>query len=85
MRKLKLDVSALRVESFDTRSQPGQEHGTVHGHLNRVEPRPDTYRDSECLGTPGTWIFTCQASCYNTCKSCYNTCDSCGPMICIEA
>jgi hypothetical protein len=33
MKKLKLDLSELRVESFESSAQPGQ-RGTVQGHVS---------------------------------------------------
>ncbi|HEU4457211.1 MAG TPA: hypothetical protein VFR81_29345 [Longimicrobium sp.] len=35
MRKLRLDVDALKVESFDAAKDIAKERGTVRGHLTR--------------------------------------------------
>jgi hypothetical protein len=76
MRKLKLDLTALRVESFELRKAPAQGEGTVHGHFQRIEPQPDTYRDTECLGTMYTWNASCPYSCFDSC-TCMTGCGTC--------
>jgi hypothetical protein len=72
MRKLKLSIDALQVESFHAVG-PGSGRGTVPGH------NPTYYLD-ECQTPAGT----CDAGCtqgYNTCgtcmESCWGTCVSC--------
>ena len=69
MRKLRLEIDALRVESFDT-SAPAAGAGTVRAHADAV------VGDFEAITTPQTQ----QASCIDTCKlSCFGTClASCG-------
>ena len=63
MRKLKLELDELSVESFDTAKQK-EERGTVHG------------RDLTecCSGADG---FTCYLSCGGTCDTCAASCDTC--------
>ena len=66
MRKLKLDLDQLAVDSFDTAS-PAPKGGTVFGE------QCTCYTNCTCPGCP-TCYATCngQATCANTCA---NTCD----------
>jgi len=84
MRKLKLDIDALLVESFTV--APGQARaGTVAA---RVADEDNGTLDDYCMGGPigaytvGTCIgptFCCPATWKPTCLSCEGTCgDSCG-------
>lgn len=70
MRKIRLELDALRVETFDTGAGPG-ERGTVHGRHHTFEVGcGDPFEDSiDYCPVP-----TAQASCGYTCG---NTC-SCG-------
>ena len=68
MKKLKLDVDALAVESFDTRAAESGA-GTVHGHIsypNGCHTPPDSYPETcdyaTCAGN------TCWQSCNGTCN-----------------
>lgn len=64
MQKLKLEIDALRVESFDT-STAAMDTGTVRAHGDAME------EDFVAITTPQTQ----QASCIGTCKiSCLGTC-----------
>ena len=67
MRKLKLEIETLVVESFDTRAAEGGA-GTVHGHASYplgCHTPPDSYPDTcdyaTCAG------MTCWESCNGTC------------------
>jgi hypothetical protein len=84
MKKLKLDLGALRVESFAV--APGQERaGTVAAQVADVD---NASLDDYCMGgsigayTVGTCIgptFCCPATWKSTCLSCEGTCGaSCG-------
>jgi hypothetical protein len=42
MRKISLDVTALRVESFETKSGGSAKRGTVHGHVTQLFTCPYT-------------------------------------------
>jgi hypothetical protein len=65
-RKLKLDLDALQVESFDTTSAGHRHDGTVFGQ------QCTCYTQCTCPGCP-----TCDASCNGTCEaSCNGTCDA---------
>jgi hypothetical protein len=72
MRKLKLDLEDLAVESFATTAEPRRESGTVFGQ------QCTCYTQCTCPGCP-----TCDASCNGTCggtcgASCNGTCgDTC--------
>lgn len=83
MHKLKLELEALRVESFETTRDEGG-RGTVQIHLRLsdygtcppVEPQPYvTENPADCPAT--AYDYTCAASCNGTCNSCYGTCVSC--------
>jgi hypothetical protein len=66
MHKLKLEIDALRVESFDT-SAAAMGAGTVRAHADAVGVGEDVV----AITTPQTQ----QASCFDTCKiSCLGTC-----------
>lgn len=88
MRKIKLDVDGLRVDSFEVENGGGDGSGTVQGNVRDPE-----YRDTGDTGTGGgggtsgstyfscttpypTNENTCQGSCYGTCNTCANTCGS---------
>ncbi len=72
MKKLKLDLEDLSVESFATTPEPRAEGGTVFGQ------QCTCYTQCTCPGCP-----TCDASCNGTCggtcdASCNGTCgDTC--------
>jgi hypothetical protein len=79
MRKLKLSLDTLQVESFHATVNESA-RGTVPGH-GWTE-----YADESCFGTcvgnctrDGSCNNTCNASCYGTCAgtcvTCANTCD----------
>lgn len=76
MRKIRLDVDALRVESFDT-GAGWPARGTVHG-------RHHTWEAGCGEPPPEDSIFVCPAptaalTCANTCGTCDVTCGStCG-------
>jgi len=83
MKKLKLSVETLAVESFDT-AWSQAERGTIEGHSGTCSPESCDYwcpslRPSDCC----TADPTCPASCQNTCQqSCDGTCNgglTCGP------
>jgi hypothetical protein len=73
MRKLRLDLDHLEVESFEATPRDGEERGTVQGH---AEPYTPT-----CPSSSPTWgdNYTCdEATCHYSCYE--QTCrllDSC--------
>ena len=69
MRKLKLDVETLQVESFEA-LPPAAEGGTVHGALNRDQD------SSGCDGSGG-W-----GSLFGTCDGCPTVGTCIGPTYC---
>lgn len=71
MKKLRLELDALRVESFSTAGE-ARGRGTVHGNAP-VEP-PELYTQSEDPVQCQTQGYTCLASCNGSCNSCYS-CD----------
>ena len=83
MRRLKLDLDDLRVESFETTPEIGDTKGTVLGY--GATDWGNTCAASECgtcVGTcfGGSCVGTCAGTCGNTCGStCAGTCgNSCG-------
>ncbi|HET7232418.1 MAG TPA: hypothetical protein VFJ16_20590 [Longimicrobium sp.] len=77
MKKLKLEIGELCVESFATRTDDDAVRGTVAG---QNEPAYTESCDGSCMNTciscVNTCLNTCQASCWNTCATCYATCDA---------
>jgi hypothetical protein len=92
MRKLKLQLDDLQIDSFDTTTPP-KAKGTVFGeqctcYTQCTCPGCPTCYDS-CNGTcgascNGTCGATCDASCYGSCDwTCDYSCgDSCGGYTC---
>lgn len=82
MKKLRLELDALRVESFDTAGGAGG-RGTVQGHnvtYGESWDWPCEPVDSDYTADPAqcqTQAYTCAASCNGTCHSCNGTCHSC--------
>jgi hypothetical protein len=71
MRKMKLDLEQLTVESFETCTARG--HGTVYGHMPDVEVIPGAYAPANtypecpsplCVDTP---LASCDGSCRPGC------------------
>jgi hypothetical protein len=87
MRKLKLDVDALAVESFETAKTAGHT-GTVQGRVQApaTDPKNDTTRLWSCEATCITCTdcntcISCQATCFDvTCATCGG--ESCGATMC---
>ena len=91
MRKLKLDLDALVVESFQV-TAPSADDGTVQGRMIDNSP-PTEFSCIDCAGAPSvgtcigptfccpaTWKATCAATCFYTeCgPSCWTwLCNSC--------
>jgi hypothetical protein len=74
MKKIALDLNALRVDSFATTARDSGRRGTVHAAGASEEP-------TQCLGpTCGTCEPTFAYSCYGTCVG--DTCeDVCSAMV----
>lgn len=74
MRKLKLTLEALEVESFDTSALPG-ESGTVRGHGDYDGMNGEYAEDEEAITTPPSEYRSCNGTCHDTCPlSCYGSC-----------
>lgn len=75
MKKLRLQLDDLSVESFGTH-QEETARGTVAG---RNEPPYTQSCDGSCVATcascVNTCLNTCQASCAGTCDTCAPTCE----------
>ncbi len=90
MRKVRLNLDALRVESFDTSSYAARPpRGTVQARGVVAEPYSDFQQCGSypncpsplCVDTPlascdGSCAWTCGDSCNGTCNSCV-TCNTC--------
>ncbi|HEX6373514.1 MAG TPA: hypothetical protein VF006_31605 [Longimicrobium sp.] len=76
MRKLKLELDSLVVQSFETTTPEGPARGTVHG---RAEAGPDTpYCGTVDVNCKYTEQYSCEGTCEDTCaESCYGSCHSC--------
>ena len=75
MSKLRLELEALAVETFDPVGAGGRgAAGTVFGHA--IYPQGPNYPASPlCMDTP---LASCEGSCRDTCaESCWGTCQSC--------
>jgi len=97
MPKLKLEIDALRVESFETHPA-ARAQGTVEGHALApgeviVMPAPDTNDVKLCLDS---WINTCVTARISECPgetcnqltcgaSCQATCETCFGPTCVTA
>jgi hypothetical protein len=93
MNKMKLDLDALAVESFETQESHGR--GTVVGAAElqqQAHPVPGTYPNcSQIDACPSAWVCTPNGTCNDpscmqgtTCvKTCVATCQSC-PSICFD-
>ena len=69
MSKLRLDLDALRVESFETVAGAAAERGTVRAHDDSLDPGGPS-RGATCG-------LTCPASCPPSCPgTCFWTCDT---------
>lgn len=82
MRKIRLELHTLAVESFDT-TQPLRTEGTVEGHQFTVGCPPITAMGCQTAGpTCYRTCASCGGSCYDaTCVSCPTNCD-CGTVGC---
>jgi len=74
MKKLRLEVDDLRIDSFAV-DEAEAARGTVAGHN---EPAYTASCDGSCVNTcnscVNTCLNTCPASCWNTCNTCNATC-----------
>jgi hypothetical protein len=78
MRKLRLQLDDLRIDSFDT-TQAKKARGTVFGE------QCTCYTQCTCPGCPScdeSCNGTCEVSCFDTCAgscngTCYKTCNGC--------
>ena len=94
MKKMKLSLDDLKVESFQTTPDAGEgEKGTVFGYLTQDLTICDTC-DTCNASCNGTCNASCGGTCGNTCNgtchaSCGGTCDAscnggCGGVTCPE-
>lgn len=90
MKKLRLEIDELAVESFEVAKAPG-EKGTVRGEQQTFTCQPETCIDYTCVGNGcPTFDPTCDqyVSCMNTCQTCnavVNTCQfTCRYTFCEE-
>ena len=68
MRKLKLNLEALNVDSFELTDAEKARQGTVHGHVDYTHPRVcDTAVDCSFNSCPSYCHTACAATCIETC------------------
>jgi hypothetical protein len=72
MKKIKLDLDDLKVESFDT--SPEGAEGEVFGYCNTTPP---------CATCDSTCPNTCPATCPESCGA-HSACGSCPVRSCLE-
>lgn len=76
MKKLKLDLDSVQVESFETTAR-GERISTVHGYQDMMNPFGEqaAASDATCINScPTNWCGTCANTCWNTCEgSCPGT------------
>jgi hypothetical protein len=85
MKKLRLDIDALQVESFDPSGDQAVLRGTVPGAQILA---PGTLRLVDCVEPSGeiSCRISCMASCIGTCdRSCYRTCGCPSPSADLSA
>jgi hypothetical protein len=72
MRKLKLELDVLAVQTFVTEEGTGSRRGTVNGHVE-TEPTAETeYRDCDHGGTGlPSGGYTCGHTCEDECGAAY--------------
>ncbi|HEU0054229.1 MAG TPA: hypothetical protein VFQ39_13675 [Longimicrobium sp.] len=87
MRKLKLDIDSLAVETFDTRSDEASSRGTLFARDESGTAHTDCWGLScpNCGASAGAFCtqecpngsgdFEIGGTCNNTCASCGNSCD----------
>lgn len=84
MKKLRLDLDALVVESFHAVSADGAARGTIAANQVAVEPVGSQSDCEDCYYTiPATCMScgepVCTMASQSECPSCYNSCNGCGP------
>lgn len=74
MKKLKLNLDELKVESFETVKNNTSIGGTVHAQATETQGPVETCYDF-CITQAQTCDHTCWASCLTNCgDSCMGTC-----------
>jgi hypothetical protein len=73
MKKLRLQMDELTVESYPTTEPELEERGTVHGHDTKGCPTPDTFCPPETWGCSYD-VCTLHESCDFTCR-CWTAAD----------
>jgi hypothetical protein len=77
MRKLKLELDALRVDSFDPAPRRAGDDGTVFGFYTEFEAQCDGFTEGGCGYTPYCPGYGCTAR--STCKYPTAVYDNCAP------
>jgi hypothetical protein len=79
MRKLRLDLDALQVDTFGTESVRRKEYGTVRAHISALCTNTcDTVQDFTCADQNTCGGDTCGAD--YTCR--FESCGACGTYYC---
>lgn len=76
MKKMRLDLDALSVESFGTTASHGEARGTVHGHL------PIETQGRECDSLDVCTYWYCGGTDVSDCGTCATNCGTCYDATC---
>ncbi len=84
MKKLKLNLEELKVESFETTNKIFNKKGTVKGQTDNIVDSRTVLSDCDCPETYDTCITEDPCNTDNTCITCNYTCETCniGPIAC---
>lgn len=81
MKKMRLDVDTLAIESFDTSGDPTDPRGTVHGHAPPHTEGPECDSIDICSGYDCSDVTECGTCGVTACNgTCYDA--SCGATYC---
>ncbi|HEX8695608.1 MAG TPA: pinensin family lanthipeptide [Longimicrobium sp.] len=83
MRKLRLKLDALRVESFETAAAAPREAGTVHGHARPTRQQQTCDLTCEGDGCPLSGYGSCQPDTCEECTASPTVCPTGVPICCI--
>ncbi|HEX8906720.1 MAG TPA: hypothetical protein VF771_17855 [Longimicrobiaceae bacterium] len=83
MRKIRLDLDSISVDSFEVTREPGTK-GTVRGHVCCACCCCDPCCCTCCDTCQATCPNTCLATCGDTCQTCDYSCwGTCGELTCL--
>ena len=81
MKKLKLDLGKLKVDSFQTSSNEQKRQGTIHGNATVTQVSPTNCDGATCYGDATCYVSCVYPTCPNNiCRPSVETCT--GPCWC---